>query len=93
MKKTLIIIALLSIGLFSYKSWEEKKYSVSFTQQQWQTRYNWIEIAKQQLKKSDLPAKDVLFVTDSLLGKFQQDLATQLEPQFTQAIDSTKKKK
>lgn len=72
---------------------EEKKYKVEFTQPEWEVRYNWIEAAKDQLKRSDLPSKTVVFINDSLLGRFQQELAQQLRPQFMAAQDSTKKKK
>ena len=75
---------------FKYAEMQEKKYSVEFTQNEWQARYNWIEVAKAQLKKSKLPVDDVLFITDSLLGKFQLELAQQLQPQFAQ--DTIKKK-
>ena len=92
MKRLLVITLILSLGLFAFQKLEEKKYSVSFTQNEWQARYNWIEAAKSQLKQSDLPSKTVVFISDSLLGKFQNELATQLQPQFA-AADSTKKKK
>lgn len=72
---------------------EEKKYKVEFTQPEWEVRYNWIEAAKDQLKRSDLPSKTVVFINDSLLGRLQQELAQQLRPQFMAAQDSTKKKK
>ena len=84
-----IVSSLLAFGVIS----EEKKYTVSFSRPDWEARYNWIEIAKAQLKKSDLPAKDVLFISDSLLGKFQNELALQLQPQFLAAQDTVKKKK
>lgn len=91
--KHLFIISALAIILFSFgKIMDEKKFSVSFTQSEWEARYNWIETAKDQLKRSDLPSKTVVFINDSLLGKFQNDLANQLRPQFIAAADTTKKK-
>jgi len=77
----------------SFKTWEgEKKFTVTFTQKEWEARYNWIETAKYQLKQSDLPSKTVVFINDSLLGKFQNEIAIQLQPQFLAAQDTTKKK-
>lgn len=78
---------------FKYAEMQEKKYSVEFTQNEWAARYNWIEVAKQQIRGSDIPAKQALFVCDSLLGRFQNELAQQLQPQFQASNDSTKKKK
>jgi hypothetical protein len=90
MKKQFLLLS--AIGLLSLVAFnEEKKYSVSFTQNEWQARWNWIEAAKDQLKRSDLPSKTVVFISDSLLGKFQNELAIQLQPQF--AADTVKKKK
>jgi hypothetical protein len=88
--KQLFIISALAIILLVVGFSEEKKYKVEFTQPEWEARYNWIEVAKSQLKASNLPAKDVLFISDSLLGKFQGELAAQLRPQFL--ADTTKKK-
>lgn len=88
--KQLFIISALAIILLVVGFSEEKKYKVEFTQPEWEARYNWIEVAKVQLRKSDLPAKDVLFISDSLLGRFQSELANQLRPQFI--ADTVKKK-
>ena len=89
MKRSLLLIAILTFCVVMAFT-EEKKYTVSFTQPEWQARYSWIETAKAQLKQSDLPSKTVVFINDSLLGKFQNELAIQLQPQF--AADTTKKK-
>jgi hypothetical protein len=88
--KQLFIISALAIILLVVGFSEEKKYKVEFTQPEWEARYNWIEVAKSQLKASNLPAKDVLFISDSLLGRFQGELANQLRPQFL--ADTAKKK-
>jgi hypothetical protein len=90
MKRLLITLSLAVVILAAFT--EEKKFTVSFTQSEWEARYNWIEAAKEQLKRSDLPSKTVVFINDSLLGKFQADLANQLRPQFIAAADTTKKK-
>lgn len=65
----------------------EKKYEVSFTVGEWQTKLNIIEYSKEVLKKSSAPANVVLPLIDSLT-KFQTDLVAQLKPQ----LDTTKKK-
>ena len=88
--KILAICITTILAFIATKNYDEKKYKVEYTQSEWQARYNWIEVAKSQLKKSNLPASDVLFITDSLLGKFQGELAAQLQPQFAQ--DTIKKK-
>lgn len=93
MKIKHIVGLVLIVSLLAFRSWEDKKYKVEFTQNEWQVRYNWIEVAKAQLKKSSLPANDVLFISDSLLGRFQNELALQLQPQFLAAADTLKKKK
>lgn len=96
MKRTVtfyVAMAVICIGIFAFGKYEEKKYKVEFSQPEWEVRYNWLEAAKDQLKRSDLPSKTVVFINDSLLGRFQQELAQQLRPQFMAAQDSTKKKK
>lgn len=96
MKRTVtfyVAMAVICIGIFAFGKYEEKKYKVEFSQPEWEARYGWIEVAKSQLKASNLPAKDVLYISDSLLGRFQSELAQQLRPQFMAAQDSTKKKK
>ena len=91
MKRSLLLIAVGFVTLLAFT--EEKKYKVELSQNEWEARYSWLETTKALLKKSDLPSKDVVFVCDSLIGKFQNDLANQLRPQFMAAADTTKKKK
>ena len=90
MKRSLLLIAVGFIILMAFS--EEKKYKVELSQGEWEARYSWLETTKTLLKKSDLPSKDVVFVCDSLIGKFQAELANQLRPQFMAASDTTKKK-
>jgi hypothetical protein len=87
---TIIVVLAMAIGLVAFGINEDKKYKVEFTQNEWQARWNWIETAKDQLRRSDLPSKTVVFINDSLLGRFQQELAVQLQPQF--AADTIKSK-
>ena len=88
MKRLSLFILAAIILCLSFS--EEKKFTVSFTQPEWEARYSWIEVAKSQLKSNNLPVKDVLFITDSLLGRLQNELAAQLRPQFV--ADTVKKK-
>lgn len=88
MKRSLLLIAVGFIILMAFT--EEKKYKVELSQQDWSNRYVWVTVAMQQLKKSNLPAGEVLPLCDSL-QKFTNELAAQLQPQF--AADTTKKKK
>lgn len=91
MKKNILLlsaIALLSFGIIN----EEKKFKVELTPDQWGSRFNWIQVAMTQLKKSNGPANEVLPLCDSL-QKFSNELLAQLQPQFQAAADTTKKKK
>jgi hypothetical protein len=88
--KQLFIISALAIILLAFgKIVEDKKYKVELSQQDWSNRYVWVTVAMQQLKKSNLPAGEILPLCDSL-QKFTNELAAQLQPQFV--ADTTKKK-
>lgn len=58
-----------------------RHYLVSFTEQEWNQRLYSLEIIKSQLKKTDLPARDVSFMTDSILAKFQMEVIGQIKKQ------------
>ena len=59
-----------------------KKYSVTYSSEGWQERINWFSYIAQQLRRSDLPSKEVAFMTDSLITKFQIEIITQITPQI-----------
>lgn len=59
-----------------------KKYVVSYTQEEWQLRLNWLAYISQQLKRTDLPAREVGFMTDSLITRFQMELIGQIQTQL-----------
>lgn len=88
--KILVVGFVAIVVSLAFRFKEEKKLKLEFTGKEWEARYNWLEIAKQQIRRSDIPAKDALFVCDSLLGRFQSEMVAQLQPQFT--ADSTSKK-
>lgn len=68
-----------------------KKYSVSYTEDEWQMRLNWLTYIGQQLKKTDLPAREVGFMTDSLITRLQMELINQIQPQIPKDTPAIKK--
>lgn len=95
MKKKSIVFYVamgLIIGLMAFKKMEQKKYSVSLSEQEWNSRYTWVMVANQMLQKSNLPINEVKPLNDSL-NKFLNELQVQLLPQMRPAADSTKKNK
>ncbi len=93
-KKSIVfyVAMALIVGLCAFKAMEEKKYSVSFTEQQWNARYTWVLAAKQAIEKSNIPMDQGRPLVDSL-NKFIGELGSQLIPQINPPVDSTKKKK
>ena len=83
MKKLLIITSLFILLSFA----AEKTYTVHYTLPQWEAKLVVLENAKQLLMKSDLQAKIVLPIVDSL-SLMQSDIRNQVVPQ----LDTTKKK-
>lgn len=73
----------------------EKRYSVTLPLQNWVQITNELEYIKGQLKQSDLPAKQVAFMSDSLLSPLQSIIGTQVNAalQAEQKKDSTNHKK
>ncbi len=91
MKKSLLIgiVLVVSIGMLAFKAAEQKKYTVSFTEAEWNSRYQWVAVSKAMLEKSNLPINEIKPLTDSL-NKFMAELYNQIIPQLPK--DSTKKK-
>ena len=71
----------------------EKKYPVTLTQTEWDVVLNWLDIAKAQLNKSNLPSNDVRFVCDSMLAKFQYEVVRQVQPQLPKVDTAALRKK
>jgi hypothetical protein len=73
----------------------EKRYSVTLPLQNWVQITNELEYIKGQLKQTDLPAKQVAFMSDSLLSPLQTTIGTQVNAQLQleQKKDSTNHKK
>lgn len=90
---TFFLAMALILTVVAFKTAEEKKYSVSYTEPDWNSRFTWIAVAKSQLLKSNLPVNEVKPLTDSL-DKFMTELQTQLIPQIKPPVaDSTKNKR
>lgn len=98
MKKTIItLIAIVTIVITSvssprpYKPYQQpKKYSASYTREEWQSRIKWMENAKEIMRSSSLPGNVIAQWQDSLT-LFQQEISQQVGQQI--AADTTKPKK
>lgn len=65
----------------------DKHYCVSLTAGQWQQNLNIIYYVAGKLRSTDLPSRDVMFITDSLLAPLQNEIIKQVTPQLPK--DST----
>ena len=61
---------------------EEKKYKVELPMSQWNKHNNGFNAIAGYLRNSNLPAKDVSYIQDSILTPFQIELATQIGKQL-----------
>lgn len=93
---------ILSIVLITYalkanaqQKQVQKKYKVEQSIEWWSQTINAIEAAKTQLKQSDLPAKNVTYLSDSILAKIQFEITKQVQDQLNaeQKKDTSKPKK
>lgn len=78
----------------------EKKYPVSLTLNNWVQITQELEYIKSQLRQSDLPSKQVAYMSDSLLSPIQSTIGLQVnalleaeKPKAEVKKDSTKPKK
>lgn len=85
MKKTLLVLA----GIIALSFVAEREYVVKYELNSWASKVNTLQVAAQALKQSELPAKQVNPVADSLT-KFAQEIINQVNPQVA---DTTSKKK
>jgi hypothetical protein len=76
----------------SKKKPPEKKYKVEQSIDWWQHTLNVLEAAKTQLKQSDLPSKQVVFLSDSLLSPIQFEITKQVQDQLNAERAATKPK-
>lgn len=70
----------------------EKKYKVEQNINWWQHTIDVIEAAKTQLKQSDLPSKNVVYLTDSLLAPIQMEMTKQIQDQLNAERAAQQKK-
>jgi hypothetical protein len=72
------------IGLMAFQAHQQppKTYTVTESIDWWQHTLNVMEAAKAQLKQSDLPSKNVVFLTDSLLVPIQMEMTKQIQAQL-----------
>lgn len=91
-------ILLLAVGItWALKAQQkvDKTYEVKMTLNEWSIRLQYLDYVKQQLRVSDLPSKQVAFISDSLLTPFQSEITKQIQFQLAseQRRDTTKPKK
>ena len=85
MKKTLLVL----VGIIALSFVAEREYVVKYNFANWESKVNNLISASKLLKQSDLPAKQVNPLADSL-AKFAQEIVNQVNPQMA---DTTSKKK
>lgn len=79
---TLILASGITWALKAQQKVEDKKYKVEMTVQEWATKVNYLEYIKNQLRQSDIPSKQVAFISDSLLTPFQSEITKQIQFQL-----------
>lgn len=68
------------------------KYTVTMSLDEWQSVMNGLEATKNYLKSSSSPARDVTYLSDSIISPIQYRFSSQINLQIQQQGDSTKKK-
>jgi len=71
---------------------ETPKYTVTMSLDEWQSVMNGLEATKNYLKSSNSPARDVTYLSDSIISPIQYRFSSQINLQIQQQGDSTKKK-
>jgi hypothetical protein len=69
---------------------KKKNYFVAMTLDEWQLHIRYLGFIASRLRATDLPSKEVAFMTDSLIIPMQSRWISQLNPQI--AADTVKKK-
>lgn len=90
------VIVFMSLMAFQTHQQSTKMYKVEGDLNFWIRATNGIEITKNNLKTSDLPAKTVTLINDSLLTPLGNEIARQVQAQLNaeqKKADSTKPKK
>lgn len=83
---TFICIALIAAtGTWALKAQtkpEDKKYPVLFTIPEWEKTVSQIQWIQQQIKQSDMPSRNSVYATDSILTPLVQQIFYQLNSQI-----------
>lgn len=88
MKRLLLftVIVILAAGatwaLKAQNRQKEKQYTVSLTLQGWIQLTQQLDLVKNQLRQSDLPSKNVAYLSDSLLTPIQALIGSQVNAQL-----------
>lgn len=69
----------------------QKKYCVSQSADQWQLNVNQLNYIASRIRQTELQAKEVSFIIDSLIAPMQRNIISQVSPQVM--ADSIKTKK
>lgn len=97
MKKGIAIILIATSATWVLKAQfpakkETLKYTVTMSLDEWQSVMNGLEATKNYLKSSNSPARDVTYLSDSIISPIQYRFSSQINLQIQQQGDSTKKK-
>ena len=80
---TLILASGITWALKAQQKTDPNKvYEVKLTLNEWSNKLQYLDIVKQQLRLSDLPSKQVAFISDSLLTPFQSEITKQIQFQL-----------
>ena len=81
-----VLLTLLIFICFAFNS--DKGFKVELPLTKWQQHLNGLSYIGNTIVNSDLPARQVKFIQDSILNPLQEDIISQVRQQ----IDTTKKK-
>lgn len=86
----ILTVVFFSVMAYAFNNQEQpKKYKVEYTQTEWQSKLQWMQICQEIMRKSSLPGNVISQYQDSL-SVFIQDTYKQLQTQI--AADTTKPK-
>jgi hypothetical protein len=85
------VVIILTCFAFQAKAPEPKSYTVTLPLQKWVGYANGIDYTREKLMNSDLPAREVRLILDSVLNPLQVDISRQINEQIK--ADSAVKKK
>lgn len=91
----LAVIITYDLKVSAQQKQVQKKYKVELELDQWGGILNAMDIIKQKLKLSDIPSKEVAYMTDSMLIPYQKEISRQVNLQLNAEIkkDTSKPKK